>query len=73
MLIGVKLTEIVFFYSNQHDSSLYVSTLFVCIWVSEWFTSHQQRGHKEMGPLFRNSSERPEKRGIDLAIPELVV
>ena len=35
--------------------------------------SHQQRGHTETGPLFKVSSERQEKRGIDLAIPGLVV
>ena len=34
-------------------------------------TSHQQ-GHKETGPRFKASSERPEKRGIDVAIPGLV-
>ena len=32
-----------------------------------------QRGHPETGPRFTVSSERPEKRGIDLAIPGLVV
>ena len=36
-------------------------------------TSHQQRGHTETGPRFKVSSERPEKRGIDLATPGLVV
>ena len=35
--------------------------------------SHQQRGHTETGPQFKVSSERPEKQGIDLAIPGLVV
>ena len=35
--------------------------------------SHQQRGHTETGPRFKVSSERPEKRGIDLATPGLVV
>ena len=33
----------------------------------------QQRGHTETGPRFKVSSERPEKRGIDLATPGLVV
>ena len=36
-------------------------------------TSHQQRGHKEMGPRFKVSSERPEKQGNGLAIPGLIV
>ena len=36
-------------------------------------TTHQQGGHTEKGPRFKVSSERPEKRGIDLAIPGLVV
>ena len=40
--------------------------------VSEWMNSdlpsHKQRGHTETGPRFRDSFERPEKRGIDLAI-----
>ena len=31
-------------------------------------TSHHQRGHTEAGPWFKVSSERPEKRQIDLAI-----
>ena len=35
-------------------------------------TFHQQRGHTETGPLFKVSSERTEKRGIDLVIPGLV-
>ena len=35
-------------------------------------TSHQQRDHTETGPRFEMSSERPEKRGIDLAVPGLV-
>ena len=35
-------------------------------------TSHQQ-GHKETAPWFKVSSERPEKWGIDLAIPGQVV
>ena len=38
-------------------------------WVSSGLTSHQQCGHTETRPQFRVSSERPEKRGIDLAIP----
>ena len=33
----------------------------------------EQRGHTETGPRFKVSSERPEKRGIDLATPGLVV
>ena len=36
-------------------------------------TSRQQRDHMETGPRFKVSSERPEKRGIDLAIPGFVV
>ena len=36
-------------------------------------TSHQQRGHTETGHRFKVSSERPEKQGIDLATPGLVV
>ena len=36
-------------------------------------TTHQQLGHTEKGPRFKVSSERPEKRGIDLATPELIV
>ena len=36
-------------------------------------TSHQQLGHTETGSRFKVSSERPEKRGIDLAIPGLLV
>ena len=36
-------------------------------------TSRQQRGYTETGPRFKVSSERPEKREIDLAIPGLVV
>ena len=35
--------------------------------------SHEQQGHTEMGPRFKVSSERPEKWGIDLEIPGLVV
>ena len=35
--------------------------------------SRQQRGHTETGPRFKVSSERPEKRGMKLAIPGLVV
>ena len=35
--------------------------------------SHQQQGHTETGPRFKISSERPEKREIDLAIPGSVV
>ena len=34
---------------------------------------NQQRGQTETGPRFKVSSKRPEKRGIDLAIPGLVV
>ena len=33
----------------------------------------QQRGHTETGPRFKFSPERPEKRGMDLAIPGFVV
>ena len=41
--------------------------------MNSGLTSHQQRGHTETGPRFKVSSERPEKRGIDLATPGLVV
>ena len=41
--------------------------------VNSGLTSHQQRGHTETGARFKVSSERPKKRGIDLAIPELVI
>ena len=41
--------------------------------VNSGLAPHQQQGHTEMGPRFKVSSERPEKRGIDLAIPGLVV
>ena len=34
--------------------------------------SYQERGQTETGPRFKISSERLEKRGIDLAIPGLV-
>ena len=40
--------------------------------MNSGLTSHQQRGHTETGPRFKVSSERPEKRGIDLATPGLV-
>ena len=35
-------------------------------------TSHHKRGHTETGPRIKVSSERSEKRGIDLAISGLV-
>ena len=35
--------------------------------------SHQQRGHRETGPRFKVSSERPKKREIDHTIPGLIV
>ena len=41
--------------------------------MNSGLTSHEQRGHTETGPRFKVSSERLEKRGIDLAIPGLVV
>ena len=41
--------------------------------MNSGLTSHQQRGHTQTGPRFIVSSERPKKRGIDLAIPGLVV
>ena len=41
--------------------------------MNSGLTSHQQRGHTETGPRFKVSSERPDERGIDLAIPGLVV
>ena len=44
-----------------------------CSGVNSGLTSHQQRGHTETGPRFKVSSERPEKRGIDLVTPGLVV
>ena len=37
--------------------------------MNSGLTSHQQRGHTETGPRFKVSSERPEKRGIEHAIP----
>ena len=37
--------------------------------MNSGLTSHQQRGHTETRPRFKVSSERPEKRGIDLATP----
>ena len=42
-------------------------------WVNSVLMSRQQPGHTETGPRFKVSSERPEKRGIELAIPGLVV
>ena len=42
-------------------------------WENSGLTSHQQQGHTETGPRFKVSSEWPEKWGIDLAIPVLVV
>ena len=41
--------------------------------MNSGLTSYQQRGHAETGPRFNVSSERPEKREIDLVIPGLVV
>ena len=41
--------------------------------MNSGLTSHQQRGHTETGPRFKVSSERPEKRGIDLATPGSVL
>ena len=41
--------------------------------MNSGLTSHQQRDHTETGPRFEVSSERPEKRGIDHAIPGLIV
>ena len=41
--------------------------------MNSGLTSHQQRSHMETGPQFKVSSERPEKRGIDHAIPGLIV
>ena len=40
-------------------------------WINFGLTSHHQWGHMEMGIWFKISSERPEKRGIDLAIPRI--
>ena len=40
--------------------------------MNSGLTSHQQRGHTETGPRFKASFERPEKRGIDLAIKSRV-
>ena len=36
--------------------------------MNSGLTSHQQRGHTETEPRFKVTSERPEKRGNDLAI-----
>lgn len=36
-------------------------------------TSYKQWGHRETGPWFKVSSERPEERRIELATPVLVV
>ena len=42
--------------------------------MNSGLTSYQhQEGHTETGPGFKVSSKRPEKQGIDLAIPGLVV
>ena len=41
--------------------------------MNSGLTSYQQRGHTETGPRFKVSSERPEKRGIDHAIPGMIV
>ena len=41
--------------------------------VNSGSMSHQQGGHTEKGPRFKVSSERREKREIDLVIPKLVV
>ena len=41
--------------------------------MNSGLTSRHKRGHTETGPRFKGSSERPEKRRIDLAIPGLVV
>ena len=66
--------------TNQQELLQYIQSLPYlsgyktgCEWVNSSLTSHQQRGHTETGPRFKVSSERPEKRGIDLAIPGLVV
>ena len=41
--------------------------------MNSGLTTHQQRGHSETGPRFEDSSERPDKWGIDLVIPGLLV
>ena len=41
--------------------------------MSSGLTAHQQLVPTEMGPGLKVSSERPEKQGIDLVIPGLVV
>ena len=41
--------------------------------MNSGLTSNQQRGHTVTGPRFKISSEKPEKRGIDHAIPGLIV
>ena len=41
--------------------------------MNSGLTSHQQRGHTETGSRFKVSSEREGKRGVDLAIPGLIV
>ena len=43
-------------------------SLYPVEWVNSGLTSHQQRDHMETGPLFKVSSKRPVKRGIELAI-----
>ena len=42
-------------------------------YVNSELTSHQQQGHMRTGRKFKVSSERQEKRAIDLPIPGLVV
>ena len=42
-------------------------------WTKSGLMSHQSRGHTETGPRFKVSSERPDKRAIDLAISGWVV
>ena len=58
-------------YGNDKGGISFTSDL--SEWVNSGLTSQQQRGHTETGPRFKVSSERPEKRGICLAIPGLVV
>lgn len=41
--------------------------------VNPGLTSHLQEGHMETEPRSKASSERQEKRGVDIVIPGLVV
>ena len=73
-LIPFLNQEFIIFSSGCLDLS---ANLLIGKMVSEWvnssITSHQQRGHTETGPGFKVSSERPEKRVIDLVMPGLLI